>query len=205
MSNTKSLSDELTRPRWIGIDHGLAFLGLLAFMVSFAGSRIFTTLHPHTWVVIGGIHVHHFWYGLAMIGVAGWLGIISTVPTHRRVYVLVFGVGGGLIGDEIGLLLTLGDYYSHLTYFFGVVFTGVAILGLLFVSHRDRLKHDVMGLGTGEHLVHVGVVVAGLSMLAFDDDILIGSMILSTGILIAALRVWKQRIAFHPRRVGSSF
>lgn len=53
------------------INHGLAFLGLLAFIVSFSGARIFTTLHPHTWVIIDGVHVHHFWCGLAILAVAG--------------------------------------------------------------------------------------------------------------------------------------
>ncbi len=173
------------------ISHGLAFLGLLAFMVSFIGARVFTTLYPRTWVVAGGIHFHHFWYGLAMVGIAGWLGIISTLPSHRRVYALVFGLGGGLIGDEIGLLLTFGNYYSGLTYVFGVGFIGFASLSLLFISYRDRIRYDVLGIRTGERVAHIGVVVAGLSVLAFSVDALLpASVILVVGALMVALGTW---------------
>ena len=178
------------------INHGLAFLGLLAFMASFFGARIFTTIYPHIWVVVGGIHLHHFWYGLGMMGVAGWLGIISTRPTHRRIYALVFGLGGGLIGDEVGLLLTFGNYQSELTYVFGIGFIGCAVLGLLFVSYRDKLRNDVTGLGTGERLVHVGVVVGGLSALVFSVNILLGTLILVIGVVIA-LGGWEFR-SRHP-------
>jgi len=170
------------------INHGLAFLGLLAFIVSFSGARIFTTLHPHTWVIIDGIHVHHFWYGLAMVGVAGWLGIISTVPTHKRVYALVFGLGAGLIGDEVGLLLTFGNYYSDLTYVFGVGFITIAILGLLLSGYKDRLHNDVIGLGTNERMVHVGVIVAGLSVAAFSvAAFFAGSVFLLIGVTVALI------------------
>jgi hypothetical protein len=176
-----------TAPNGSIINHGLAFLGLLAFIVSFSGARIFTTLHPHMWVVIDGIHVHHFWYGLVMLAVAGWLGIISTHPLHRRLYALVFGLGVGLIGDEVGLLLTFGNYYSELTYVFAVSFIVVALLGLLLSSYKDRLKDDVTGIGTNERLVHIGVIIAGLSIAAFSvSAFLAGSIILVVGVAVAA-------------------
>jgi hypothetical protein len=142
-------------------------------MVSFVGARIFTTMYPHTWVIVGGIHIHHFWYGLGMLAIAGWLGIVSTVPTYRRLYALVFGLGGGLIGDEIGLLLTFGN-----------------------ACYREKLRDDVTELGFGERLVHVGVLVAGLSALAFSHDALVGILILVAGIIIAlGGRQYKRR---HP-------
>ena len=87
------------------INFGLTFLALLSFTVAFFTARIFTTINPDTVVVSGGIHFHHFWYGLAMVATAGWLGISSNHLSLRRVYAVVFGFGGGLIGDEIGLLL----------------------------------------------------------------------------------------------------
>src|ERR1700691_4237778 len=98
----------------VRINYGLAFLALSAFMLSFFVARIFTTLHPDTVVVTGGVHFHHFWYGLTMVIVAGWLGIVSNHPVLDRVYATVFGLGGGLIGDEVGLLLTFGNYHSEL-------------------------------------------------------------------------------------------
>jgi hypothetical protein len=106
---------------------GLTFLALLSFIVAFFTARIFTTINPDTVVVSGGIHFHHFWYGLAMVATAGWLGISSNHPSLRRVYAVVFGFGGGLIGDEIGLLLTFGNY---------------PIPAHVRVFHRTRLPRD---------------------------------------------------------------
>ncbi len=182
------------------INHGLAFLGLLAFIVGFIGARIFTTINPRTWVVIGGIHFHHFWYGLVMVVIAGWLAIISALPTHRRVIALVFGLGGGLIGDETGLLLTFGDYRSLLTYLVVIGFIAVAILCLIFVGYKDRLERDVMALGSGERLVHIGVVIAALSPLAFSENVvLLWPGILAFGAMLIALGTWNHR-KLHDQR-----
>src|SRR5579862_4014582 len=91
---------------------GLSFLALLSFVTSFVSARVFATLNPHTVVVSGGIHFHHFCHGRIMVVAAGWAGIIYGVPAYKRIYAVVFGLGAGLIGDEVGLLLTFGDYNS---------------------------------------------------------------------------------------------
>jgi|SRR5438105_12524281 hypothetical protein len=155
-------------------------------MAGFLGARVFTTFYPHTVVETGGIHFHHFWYGLAMMAAAGWLGIVSLNPTYQRIYALIFGIGGGLIGDEVGLLLTLGNYYSELTYVFGIAtIVGTSILLLLF-AYGGRLKEDVLELGRGERLFHIGVAIAGLSVLAFAFEAwLLGVCVFAAGVLLA--------------------
>src|SRR5437016_2957918 len=85
--------------------HGLAFYGTLAFVASFLGARLFATLNPTVTVVRGGIHFHHFWYGLAMVVSTGWLGITLSNERMGRNLAIIFGLGAGLIGDEVGLLL----------------------------------------------------------------------------------------------------
>jgi hypothetical protein len=155
-------------------------------MAGFFGARIFTTLSPHTVVVTDGIHFHHFWYGLAMLAIAGGVGIGSLLPTHRRVCALVFGLGGGLIGDEVGLLLTFGNYYSQLTYVFVIGVIGGAAICLLLFTYRSKLRADVLELGSGERLVHLGVVIAGLSVLAFAfGSLFVGAVILVIGFVVA--------------------
>ncbi len=176
------------------INLGLAFLALLAFMAGFFGARIFTTIYPQVVVVTGSIHFHHFWYGLGMISAAGLFGIISNHPTHRRVYALVFGLGAGLIGDEVGLLLTFGNYYSQLTYIFGIgIIAGGSTL-LLLLRYWNQLERDVTVLGSGERLLHIGVVIAGLSVLAFSfEALLLGVGTLAAGVTIASVGVWLHR------------
>src|ERR1700730_15233302 len=109
------------KPKAIFNQH-LAFLALGAFLIAFVGARLFTTIFPHTVIITGGIHFHHFWYGLGMVLVAGLLGIVTTVRSHNRSCAIIFGLGGGLILDEVGLFLTFGNYHSNLTYFVAVAF-----------------------------------------------------------------------------------
>ena len=100
---------------------------------------------------------------------------------------MVFGLGAGLIGDEVGLLLTFGNYRSELTYVFVICFVAVALLVLLISCYKDRLKDDVTGIGTNERLVHIGVIIAGLSIAAFSvGDFLAGSIILTIAVTFAA-------------------
>src|SRR5207247_9140455 len=64
--------------------HGLAFYGTVAFVASFLGARLFATLNPNVTVVRGGIHFHHFWYGVAMVISADCAGInLNYVPMVR--------------------------------------------------------------------------------------------------------------------------
>src|SRR5919108_977888 len=113
------MSTESTRPA-VGLRHGLTFIATLAFVTSFFGSRLFATLFPTTVVMRGEIHVHHFWYGLGLMSVAGWMGIAWRHERLYRLYAILYGLGAGLLGDEVGLLLTFNNYQSELTYMFFV-------------------------------------------------------------------------------------
>src|SRR5207245_10858256 len=81
---------------------GLSFLGTLAFMTAFFGARVFAILNPTVVVAQGSIHFHHFWYGLGMITLAGWLGIAFNRPRLVSTFAILFGIGAGLIGAAEG-------------------------------------------------------------------------------------------------------
>lgn len=171
--------------------HGLAFLVLLSFVTSFLIARAFATLNPDVVVIAGGIHFHHFWYGLAMIVTSAWLGIVYDDPRYRRFYAVLFGVGSGLVGDEIGLLLTFGNYDSDLTFYFFVGAVSLGAMGILFFRYRDHLEYDVLSLGNDERLVYIGVVIAGLSSLGFAADYLaFGLVVLAVGLLAVFAGFW---------------
>lgn len=171
--------------------HGLAFLALLSFVAAFLLARTFTTLYPTTVVVTGGVHFHHFWYGLVLVVASGWLGIAQFDPRLRRLYAVLFGFGGGLIGDETGLLLTLGNYHSDLTYFVVVGVVAVASLLILLGTHRKELEQDVFSLAGWERIVYAGVVVACTSSLPLAVGFyLSGAVILAFGVLVAVLGLW---------------
>jgi hypothetical protein len=178
--------------------HGLAFLALLSFVVAFTAARTFTTAYPDVVVVSTGIHFHHFWYGLGMLIVAGWLGIASNRPEYDRIYAVVFGLGLGLIGDETGLLLTLGDYQSELTYFVLVVGFSVAVMVLIAVRHWGQLEKEVFRLGAGERVIHIGLVIAGLAALPFA----FGQVTTGAAVLLVGAATVLTGALLHRRRRG---
>lgn len=181
----------VTTTRIGSTSQGLAFLALAGFAASFFAARIFTTLNPDDVVVSSGIHFHHFWYGLVMICVAGWLGIASTRPEYDRAYALIFGLGLGLVGDETGLLLTLGNYYSELTYI--VTLGGIAFVGMAYLTFRysKHIKNEVLLLDRGERTVHLGVGIMAVSSLALAfDHLFIGVAVLAAGLVLTFTGIW---------------
>src|SRR5437764_14855341 len=117
--------------------HGLTFIATLTFVVSFFGARLFATLFPTTVVTAsssqGTIHFHHFWNGLALISLAGWMGIAWRIERLYRLYAVIYGLGAGFVVDEVGLLLSFINYGSELTYLFFIAAISFLIISILFL------------------------------------------------------------------------
>ena len=144
--------------------HGLTFIATLAFVASFFASRLFAILFPNTVIMRGTIHLHHFWYGIALISVAGWMGIAWKNDRLDRLYALLYGLGAGFVGDEIGLLLTLGDYQSELSYEFFIGAISFVIIATLLVRYRSQLESELLKLSFPERALMIGVYVTGFSV-----------------------------------------
>jgi len=165
--------------------HGLAFYGTLALLAGFLGARLFATLNPKVVVVQNGIHFHHFWYGLIMVIAAGWIGIALSNAWLGRNLAIVFGLGAGLIGDEVGLLLTFGDYTSNLTEIFFVAAIAFIILATLLSRGRKHIERDVIKISWKERGTQVGVFLSAFSALFFaSENWQIGLVFISLGILV---------------------
>ncbi len=172
--------------------HGLTFIATLAFLASFFGSRLFAILFPDTVVIQRGIHFHHFWYGLALISAAGWMGIAWRNERLYRLYAVLYGLGAGFVGDEIGLLLT-SDYESELTYLFFIGAISFIIIATLLLRYRGQLERDVVRLAMWERVTLLGVFLTGFSVFfAFLSSginlILIPLALLGVGILALTYR-----------------
>ena len=175
---------------------GLSFLGTVAFMTGFFAARLFAAQNPNVVVVQGSIHFHHFWYGLGMVTLAGWLGIAFNRPRLVRTYAIIFGLGAGLIGDEVGLLLTLGDYQSSLTTDFFVGVVGFIILVSTLVRYRKILRRDVTHTSWNERLIYIGISLAGLSAIFFAVNSL------TSGLVLASIGIIFIIAAFEAARAG---
>src|SRR5258708_2901112 len=165
--------------------HGLAFYGTLAFVAGFLGARLFATLNPKVVVVQSGIHFHHFWYGLGLVLAAGWIGIALSNMWLSRNLAIIFGLGVGLIGDEVGLLLTFGDYTSNLTEMFFVAAIAFIILATLVSKGRKHIERDVINIGWKERGTQVGVFLGAFSVIFFaSGNWQVGFVFIGLGILV---------------------
>jgi len=142
----------------------LSALALVSFIASFAIARTFTTFYPNTVLIRGDYHIHHFWYGLAMLAAGGWLGISYENERINRLAAILFGAGGGFISDEIGLLLTLEDYWTGITYIaVSLILVLSSLLIILFRYHKIILTNFTQFTRTNASL-YFAIFTAAVSL-----------------------------------------
>lgn len=169
----------------------LSVLALTFFALSFTMARIFTTIRPDTILVPGGLHIHHFWYGLILLAVGGWLGISYNDVKIDRLAAILFGAGGGLVGDEIGLLLTLEseNYWAGITYTFVIIFVAFASILILISRYYRLMRTEFVEFVNSNASLYVGIFFAAIStafIIETDDTIILTA---STVIAIASCMV----------------
>ncbi len=104
------------------------------------GGSTLTHFHIGRNIILFGYHIHHFYFGILLMGIAGWLAIAGRTKISKEKLALVYGAGLGLLMDEIGLLLTWGDYASTLSYLLGVFLLGI-IFSLIYFPSFWRSVH----------------------------------------------------------------
>lgn len=144
-------------------------MALISFTASFAIARTFTTLSPDTILLTGNLHIHHFWYGILMVAVGGWLGISYNDARIDRLAAVIFGAGGGLIGDEAGLLLTFENYRTGLTYTIITGFLSIAFILILIAKYSRTIMNEFASFARNNASLYFGVFLATIS-LAFLMD-----------------------------------
>lgn len=139
-------------------------MALVSFILSFAAARTFTTFYANIVLVRGHFHVHHFWYGLILLGLGGWLGISYDNERINRVAAILFGVGGGLIGDEVGLLATWGNYWTEITYTFVIIFVALALMMILVSKYHEVIRREFTEFLRSNASLYFGVFLAAVSI-----------------------------------------
>ena len=90
-----------------------------AFVLTFGISRLYVYLvlghlAPDLFLEIGGVHIHHFTYGIILLASTGFYLLLKRPELGSRAFrwtALVYGVGLGLAVDEFGMWLHLRDDY----------------------------------------------------------------------------------------------
>lgn len=144
----------------------LSLLALASFIVSLIIARTFTSLYPKIVWEVSGYHIHHFWYGLAMLTISGWLGISVENERFNRVASILFGAGGGLIADEVGLLLTLESegYWAETTYTLLIMFLALILTATLIVKYSKTLRVEFPQFFRSNISLYLGVFLAAVSI-----------------------------------------
>lgn len=177
----------------------LSVLALLSFILAFLVARAFTTLYPNIVLISGGFHIHHFWFGLAMMAMGGWIGISYRDERADRLAAILFGAGGGLIGDEVGLLLTFEDYRTGITYTLVVIFVIISSLLILLNRYRRVIRLEFTRFLSSNASLYIGVFLAAVSIafIAETDDLLViaasGAVAVLAALIIAVYVIKRLR------------
>lgn len=116
----------------------------LAFIVSFAVLRFITYgiryhfLPFRNIVTSGGLHIHHFVWGIFIVLIVGFLSITINSPRLHVWLAPLFGLGAALIIDEFALWLNLRDVYwakeGRISVDLGIIIA--ASFGLYYAAYR---------------------------------------------------------------------
>jgi hypothetical protein len=142
----------------------LAAIALLSFIFSFIVARLFTTFFPSIVLITSGIHIHHFWFGIALLAIGGWLGISYDNKETNRVASILYGTGGGLIVDEVGLLLTFNNYWTGLTYTFFVVFFAFVVVLIFFYRYHAVVVDELSDFVSTKASLYLCVFLVAVSL-----------------------------------------
>jgi hypothetical protein len=178
----------------------LSVVALVSFALSFAVARTFTVLSPNVILASSGVHVHHFWYGIVMLAAGGWLGISYNDPRIDRLAAIIFGAGGGLIGDEAGILLTFesNNYWAGASYTFIIIFLASASILVLLSKYSREVLKEFKGFSGSRGGFYLAVFLAAIST-AFLIDTADPKVIVVTSLL--AIMAWITILAFLIQRI----
>jgi len=156
-------------------------------------------------IILFGYHIHHFYIGIALICIAGWLSIVGSSALSRKRLAVLYGTGLGLFMDEIGLLLTWGDYYSGLSYLLSLFLVGLFLNIIFFPDFWKAVKANIGS--PDSHSIIRGAVLKNAPIVRFMDTVasrmgkteptsllMIGILSIAVGVLVLIfprfLRYW---------------
>ena len=157
--------------------------------MSFIAARVFTTLFPSSVIISGGLHIHHFWFGLVLLAIGGWLGINYRHKDIDVAAAILYGVGGGLIIDEVGLLLTFGNYQSSLTWAVLVVLVSLIAVLILFYMYRKKIEEELSDFTSSKFGLTFGIFLIAVSSAFIVETNNIVVIVASTGSTIFATSI----------------
>ena len=106
-----ALIRKIYRERIAGRKREVTFWILTTFLVTFILARALVILFPELFIKIRGTHIHHFAWGILLLGIAGYLALTDDHPRFRSKIAALYGIGLALAFDEFGMWIHLEDAY----------------------------------------------------------------------------------------------
>ncbi|MFH1182535.1 MAG: hypothetical protein V1702_06255 [Candidatus Woesearchaeota archaeon] len=110
------------------------FIAIVSFILTFGIARLTVTYLPGFSIVWKEYHIHHFYYGILTLAVAGWIALVSNRERMNNLAAAFFGMGLGFITDEIGLMLTCASPAKECDYLARQSYDLAIIIVLLFLN-----------------------------------------------------------------------
>ena len=96
--------------------HRSLLMAWTAFAATFGLLRALTyaiheSIGPFRDISVGGAHLHHYVWGIALLMGVGLVSLIVDTPRYNPWLGAAYGIGCALVVDEYALLLNLSDVY----------------------------------------------------------------------------------------------
>lgn len=124
-------------------------------------------------IILFGYHIHHLYIGIVLIALAGWFSITRTELVDRRDNALIYGIGLGLFMDEIGLLLSWGDYWHSTTYLLSLLLGGIFLNIVFFPDFWKDLRLHLGEFNPKSKILkhyNSNAIISGVDKLADEAD-----------------------------------
>jgi CRP-like cAMP-binding protein len=123
------------------------FWMLAGFIVALSGARLVVAmifklgLEKKLFALVPGsgpnpMHVHHFNYGLILVGLAGIAALLPFGRRALRLLAFAFGAGAGLVFDEFALFWNLNPEYAQAS---SLIACAIAAAALIQLTYFRRL------------------------------------------------------------------
>jgi hypothetical protein len=76
-----------------------------SFSLTVATARLVSHVNPAFHYNFNGMHIHHYMYGIFIITIAGYCGLVFKGPKATFWIALLYGWGAGFTFDEMGMWL----------------------------------------------------------------------------------------------------
>ncbi|MFW5902426.1 MAG: hypothetical protein ACOCTT_00900 [archaeon] len=136
------------------------FIIFTSFLASFLASRIYVYFFTPGFTgrdifPFEQYMIHHFYYGIALIIIAGWISIVHKNRSLNRLSALFYGLGLGIFFDEIGFLLTyFTDYWSGITYTIVIIISSLMLNFIFFADFWKEVNEEVKRFSKKHNLTH---------------------------------------------------